>query len=380
MIDFGLTSSDFRARYFERQPHHFRGALAERPFSWSDIDQLLHVLDPRPPTMRMFLNGQLPEHAYSEEFAELGRTRRRLDKPKFYEYMGNGATLQINWLEQYSVAAKRLCLEVGRFAGAQTSSNAYMSFIGDGSFGKHWDTHDVFVIQLIGRKRWRIFTPTLPLPLTYQSNDRSGHTCPDEPAMEVVLEEGDVMYVPRGWWHHVIPLQVGSFHLSVGSYMPTLFDYVVQTSAKYLEQQVDVRKAFSSADYRETVSELMRQLPAVLLDPANAHAFELDWASRERMNAEFNLASLDSAASALSDDALLSLATFRSPKLEGGVLLVNGRHLRLEPVSQAIVVALCDLPSLRFAALCARLADVPPDAVRRAVLDLARRDIVTMRS
>jgi ribosomal protein L16 Arg81 hydroxylase len=378
MIAFGLTPGEFRTEYFERKPHHFRGALAERPFAWPDIDQLLHTLDPRLPTMRLFNHGPVPEQAYTEEFVELGRPRRRLDKVKFYEYLGKGATLQINWLERHSVAAKRLCLEVGRFAGTQTSGNAYLSFAGDGTFGKHWDTHDVFVIQLIGRKHWRIYPPTFPLPLTYQTHDRSGQTCPADPVSELVMEEGDVMYIPRGWWHHVIPMRVGSFHLSVGSYTPTLFDYLVQTSAKYLEQQIGARRAFSAADYRETVADLMRHLPAVLLDAANAEAFEREWAGRERMNAEFNLAALDSAAAPLSGSASLSLATFRAPTLEGGALLVNGAQVRLEPVSQAIVAALRDHASLRFDALCARLGNLPPDAVQRAILDLARHDIVTI--
>lgn len=378
MIEFALTPGDFRATYFERKPWHMSGALTERPIGWADVDQLLHVIDPRVPIMRMFHHGQLPEQSYTEEFTEIGRSRRKLNKAKFYEYMGNGATLQINWLEQYSVAAQRLCLEVGRFAGTRTSSNAYMSFTGDGSFGRHWDTHDVFVIQLIGRKHWRIFSPTFPLPLTYQTNDRSGHNCPAEPVIELILEEGDVMYLPRGWWHHVIPLDVGSFHLAVGSYSPTVFDYIVQTSAKYLEQQIGARRAFSPADYREAVTEVMQQLPAVLLDAGNAAAFELDWIGREPMNAEFNLAALDSAAAPLPATAVLSLATFRAPTLEGGMMLVNGAQLRLEPVSQAVVAALRDAASLRFDQLCARLEDMPADAVRRAVLDLARHDVVTI--
>jgi ribosomal protein L16 Arg81 hydroxylase len=380
MINFGLTPGDFRAMYFEQKPHHFRGALAERPVTWSDVDRLLYALEPGRPLMRMFHHGRVPEQAYTEETAEVGRSRRRLNKAKFYEYMRNGATLQINWLEQHSVAAKRLCLEVGRFAGTQTSSNAYMSFAGDGSFGKHWDTHDVFAIQLIGRKQWRIFAPTHPLPLTYQTNDRSGQTCPDEPALELTMEEGDIVYLPRGWWHHVIPLQVGSFHLSVGSYAPTLFDYVVQTSAKYLEQQLDVRKAFSLNDYRASLAEVLERLPAVLLDASNAAAFERDWVGRERMNAEFNLAALDSAAPPLKGDTSLSLATFRAPKLEGGVLLVNGAQLHLDPVSQAVVAALRDHASLRLDALCACLGNMQPNAVLRAVLELARHDVVSIQS
>jgi len=378
MIEFGLTSGDFRAEYFERKPHHFRGALRERPFAWKDIDRLLYGLDPRAPLIRMFNNGQLPDHAYTEDVNDFGKPRRRIDKIKFYDHMSHGATLQINWLEQHSVMAKRLCLEVGRFAGTATSGNAYMSFTGDGSFGQHWDTHDVFAIQLIGRKRWQIFSPTLPLPLTRQTNDRSGHRCPSDPALELIMEEGDVIYIPRGWWHHVFPLQGGSFHLSVGSYSPTLFDYIVQTSAKFLEQQVGARRAFSPADYRETVVEMSQQLAAVLLEHTNAVAFERDWVAREYMNAEFDLAALDSAAAPLSGDAVVTLATFRSPQIEAGALWVNGGQLRLEPLSQAIVVALRDNASLRLDALCARLTEVAPDAVRGAVLDLARHNVVTI--
>ena len=380
MIELGLNQRDFRETYFEQKPHHFQGALTERPFTWSSIDRLLHMLDPASPTIRLFHHGQLPEHAYTDEFVELGKPRRRLNKSKFYEYLQSGATLQINWLERYSVEAKRLCLEVGRFAGAQTSGNAYLSFSGDGTFGKHWDTHDVFAIQLIGRKRWRLFAPTLPLPLAHQSHDRSGHQCPAEPSIELTMEEGDVLYLPRGWWHHVVPLQVGSLHFSVGCYTPKLFDYVVQTSAKYLELEVAARRSFSPNDYRETLAQLLENLKVVLADPANAAAFDLDFVSRERMSAEFNLAFLDSPAPTLPDTALLSLATFSAPKLEGGTFVVNGVQLSLEPLSRAVVAALSGCSSTSVGELCSRLNNAPPDAIRRAVLDLARQDIVTIQS
>jgi ribosomal protein L16 Arg81 hydroxylase len=353
VIEFGLTPADFRDAYFEQKPLHMPGALRERPFDWTSLNELLHGLDPTVPTIRMFHHGQVPEHAYTQEFVEVGKTRRKLDKPKFYEYMRNGATLQFNWLERHSVAAKRLCREVGRFAGTQTSANAYLSFSGDGTFGEHWDTHDVFAIQLIGRKRWRIFPPTFPLPLTYQTHD-------------------------RGWWHHVIPLQVGSFHVSVGCYLPTMFDYIVQTAAKYLELHPGVRRGFSPTNYEETVEDALTKLRTVLLDPSNVAGFDRDWIGREHMNAEFNLASLDSAADPLPDSAVLSLATFRSRGLEGNVLPVNGGQLQMEPVSQAVVAALADCSALQVGELCARLGNVPPEAVRRAVLDLSRYDVVNI--
>ena len=378
MIHFDLSADAFRAQYFEQKPLHLPGALSARPIAWSDIDRLLHVMDPQEPSVRIFQHGQISQDAYLEEFSEAGQIRHRLNKVKFYDLMGRGATLQINWLERHLIEAKRLCLEVGRFARAQTSGNAYMSFTGDGSFGQHWDTHDVFVIQLIGRKRWLIYEPTFALPLTLQTNDRSGQTCPAEPAIELILEEGDLMYIPRGWWHHVIPLQVGSFHLSVGCYLPTVFDYIVQMSAKYLEQELGARRAFDASDFAGNVSALMQGLPAALLDPEKAKAFERDWVERERLSSEFTLAALASSNYLLSPGARLSLTTFSAPDLGNGTLHVNGRNLRLEPLNQTIVALLGDAGAMSFGALREHLAGTPEDTLRGAVLDLARYEIVTI--
>jgi hypothetical protein len=72
------------------------------------------------------------------------------------------------------------------------------------------------------------------------------------------------------------------------------------------------------------------------------------------------------------------LATFSAPKLEGGVLIVNGAQLAMEPLGRAIVAALSGCSSLRVGELCARIENAPPAATRRAVLDLARHDVVTI--
>ena len=131
---------------------------------------------------------------------------------------------------------------------------------------------------------------------------------------------------------------------------------------------------------REAVTQLLKNLEVVLADQANAAAFERDFVSRERMNAELNLAFLDAPASTLPDTALVSLATFSATKLEGGAIVVNGVQLKLEPLGLAIVAALQGLSSLRVGELGARIANASPDATRRAVLELARHDVVTIQT
>ena len=124
----------------------------------------------------------------------------------------------------HSISARRLNEAVQRFAGFPTRSNAYVSFGGTGSFGAHWDTHDVVVLQLVGRKRWRVGPPTFPLPLPAHTSRRSGEAAPSFSALDVLLEAGDLLYLPRGWWHEVTPLAEPSLHLSVGIYVPSVFD------------------------------------------------------------------------------------------------------------------------------------------------------------
>ena len=76
----------------------------------------------------------------------------------------------------------------------------------------------------------------------------------------------------------------------------------------------------------------------------------------------------------------MSLATFSATKLQGGAIIVNGVQLKLEPLGLAIVEALQGSSSLRVGELCARIANASPDATRRAVLELARHDVVTIQA
>src|SRR3954449_3839336 len=139
MIDFGITAAEFRERHFEKQPFLFRGALTKRPIGWPELDQLLGQIEPTPAGMQLFHGGLVPADSYVEEVAEFGQRRRRLNKIRFYGHMRSGATFVINRLETHSAVARRLCVEVGQFTGYPVTGNAYLSFSGDGTFGKHWD-------------------------------------------------------------------------------------------------------------------------------------------------------------------------------------------------------------------------------------------------
>lgn len=378
MIDFGITPDEFRASWLEREPRLVKGALRGEPFAWSELDQVLHGIEPAPPFFQLFNDGQVPPERYTERVAERGSPRLTLDKRRFYGELGAGATLVINRFESHSTRATRLCAEVARFASARTIGNAYLSVGGRGTFGKHWDTHDVFAIQLLGRKRWQVFAPTFPLPLGVHTSRDSGHACPAAPALDCVLEAGDLLYVPRGFWHQAIPFAEPSLHFSIGAYAPTVQDYVLWACARHLPAVLGARRSLTEGVSARDLGEVLESLGDILLADGRRAEYERELAGAERVAPEFQTELfLAAGPDGLRDGAVLRLNAGHHWDAAAQEIVVNGAWLRLHALPRAIVAALAEA-ALPIEDLCARLPREQPAAIRSAVLELALHEIVAI--
>lgn len=96
----------------------------------------------------------------------------------------------------------------------------------------HYDVHDNFYAQLYGRKRFILFPPeqyrSMYLNAFLHSGAQQSQVDLDSPdydkyplfknaaALDVVLEPGDVLYLPALWFHHVIAIDL-SFSVSIWS-------------------------------------------------------------------------------------------------------------------------------------------------------------------
>ena len=382
-LQFGITRSEFEKNYFEKRWLLRRGALKSIPFGWGDVDELLYRLDTVAPWMKLFHEGEVPSDHYVDVVQE-HTARQRLNKAAFYDYLARGATLVLNRLEEHSLAAKRLCAEVSRFAGYPASGNAYLSFGGSGTFGKHWDTHDVFVIQLLGKKRWRVFEPTLPLPLSGQTYESHQSECPREPCLDIELSAGDILYLPRGWWHQAIPIEGGSFHLSVGTYPPTTAEYLHWACETYCSSRADLRPSAGRTE-GATLAQSIAELGKIVADPNTLAAYRNSLLLRERTRSEFNLGFLlDSQRSELDADVRVILnscylhADNVDAILSADSLSTNGRSLKLHALSKCLIRALAGVGVTNMHALFAVLPTYPRKSICQALLDLARHDVVNV--
>jgi 50S ribosomal protein L16 3-hydroxylase len=109
-----------------------------------------------------------------------------------------GWTLLVQGLDLHVPAARAL-LERFRFVPDARLDDLMVSWASDGGgVGPHLDAYDVFLLQVQGRRRWRIgrprddrFVEGAPLKLL-------AHFEPDE---DWLLEPGDMLYLPPGWGH-----------------------------------------------------------------------------------------------------------------------------------------------------------------------------------
>ena len=134
-----------------------------------------------------------------------------------------GATIVLQALHLTHPALAAFCRSLEATLGHPAQANAYYTPRRSQGLPVHHDTHDVFVLQVAGEKRWLVYRPVLPLPLKDQRySPELG--APGEPVLDLVLGPGDTLYLPRGWLHEALTSETDSLHLTVGVNVRTWID------------------------------------------------------------------------------------------------------------------------------------------------------------
>jgi hypothetical protein len=192
---------------------------------WDQLNRILrqHRLDF--PRLRLVRDGQ--SVASSSYLKHVTSGRRRAQIPRLLpvqltEQLRQGATLVLDAVDELYQPLDRLAEGLERSFRAHAQINAYAGWRTSRGFDLHWDDHDVFILQVTGRKRWSIYGATRPFPL---AGDIEPNQKPDgEPLWDATLEAGDLLYIPRGWWHVAFPLDEPTLHLTVGIHNRTGLD------------------------------------------------------------------------------------------------------------------------------------------------------------
>ena len=79
----------------------------------------------------------------------------------------------------------------------------------------YYDDHDALVLQVAGRRRWRVYPPPAWLPHRAQTLSFDNYMLPEKPLMECDLVAGDLLYLPRGYVHTTASSGQPSVHVTL---------------------------------------------------------------------------------------------------------------------------------------------------------------------
>lgn len=261
---------EFFQEYWETRPlviPRSQPGYYQNLFTVQDIDSIFLFCKPNPPDIRVVANQQelLPSRYL--------RADGSLNLNQLYKAYDEGHTLVINGLQRFWQPLALFCRDFQNFLNHEVVANLYFSPKHSKGLQPHYDTHDVFVLQVDGSKDWEIHKPTQPIPFLNSFQPVIPETQLGEPLHSIRLHPGDLLYIPRGFIHHAATADSFSLHLTLGIYPSQWFDLIVNALTALTLRDNRFRKALPVGylDRPEIAGELQTQLQdliGVLADKA----------------------------------------------------------------------------------------------------------------
>jgi hypothetical protein len=127
-----------------------------------------------------------------------------------------GFTVLINKLDLRVQAVANVCSSLESWLGIHTNANLYFTPPYSQGFESHWDWMEAVIMQVSGSKKWKLTRPLVPLSRPDQKwKPKSTHLAERE-SVEVLLQPGDVLWLPRGVIHEAQTQDSASMHITIG--------------------------------------------------------------------------------------------------------------------------------------------------------------------
>jgi hypothetical protein len=218
-----ISPEHFLGEYVGRKPLHIPasgdGAKAAI-LTWPDFNRLLgqgslwtsaHLR-----LMRNYV--AVPPDQYCHPVATPQGEVLRPWPQKVEVFLSAGASLIANDVLSIHEPLMRIGETLSRTFAASIGANIYCSFRGVQAFGTHFDNHDVIVIQTGGTKVWNLYASRADNPIENFPDDDATRRWFEQtrgPLMQqVTMQPGDVLYLPRGWYHDALATDGPSLHVT----------------------------------------------------------------------------------------------------------------------------------------------------------------------
>ncbi|CAK4086749.1 unnamed protein product [Aphanomyces euteiches] len=241
-----VTVEDFYANYWERKPLHIKRHYDSYYDGWFSRQEIERMLKEH--TLEYGEDIDLTKYV-NETRTTLNPTGSAYPKT-VWKHFDDGCSVRLLCPQKFSDKMWKMLSILEEEWGCMAGSNTYLTPKGTQGFAPHYDDIEAFLLQVEGKKHWKVYAPlsdeeTLPRVSSRNfSQDDIG-----KPILEITLEQGDLLYFPRGFIHQAqSPDDVVSLHVtvstgqqnSVGNLLETILP---QALAGAIASNVDLRKS-----------------------------------------------------------------------------------------------------------------------------------------
>lgn len=274
----------FLLEHYGRTPLHVPGPAArfERLLGWAGLDALLaetSLWSNNSIAMALSKETLTPDQYCVRGKDRLGDQVRVPDHAKIVGLMRRGATLVVNYIDRLDPSVRAIAEMLEAVLLAPITASAFISWQRVQGYPPHFDTQEVFALQVAGHKAWRLFSGRFDRPAKlrgYRPMDLSTEAkqkMMGEVESSIQLAPGDLLYVPLGQFHAALAQDEASLHVSFGIQRPTAHDFLTS-----LFEELPADPAFrqplpvddGAAAQASWLSALAERLGAAVANPARA--------------------------------------------------------------------------------------------------------------
>jgi len=208
-----ICKTEFFKTYYEKEAllskhndaNRFHGLL-----SIDRIDEIIASTELPPSSLDMVRKEPPIERSYYTF------KNGNIDRGAVIRHYQEGATIILPQLHLADETLAKFCRSLENVFSSHVQTNIYLTPGSSQGFNTHYDDHDVFIIQLSGIKKWRLYQKPIDNPYRGESFNTKDYKS-GELQKEFELKEGDCVYIPRGLMHDATSVgKKASLHITVG--------------------------------------------------------------------------------------------------------------------------------------------------------------------
>lgn len=274
-----MDEAEFFEEYFGKKPLHLKGSDDKFAgvMDWSSLTDLINqsaIWSSK--SLALVMDGRrlAPEEYCRPNLSRHGMELMMADMPKVKSWIGKGASMVLNEVDQLTPGLRAAANALETALNGKAQGNLYCSWKAHPAFGSHFDTHDVFAIHVAGEKVWNVYQRHFVDPIAHPRFKNLDHGFDEAHKgaldQQVRLTPGDLLYLPRGFYHDALAESHAAVHIAFGVTFPIGLDLIGPLHHRLVDDDLFRARLPHSGRpaLEEHVKKLAEGLATLAQDPA----------------------------------------------------------------------------------------------------------------